>query len=246
MAIPSSRNSFKAYCLRQLGHPVIRINVDDDQIEDAIDNALQYWHTFHSDSFIRTYLRHEVSADDRTNGYIDIDSNITGIQRIFPLTSGQMSSGHLFDANYQIRLNDIYGATAPSIIHYDMTMKHLALLNFEFSTKPRIEFTRHTDRLYISNWEEIPVGMFLIVEAFLPLDPDEFPKIWNDMFLKKYATALIKRQWGVNLKKFAGVPLLGGATMDGQTIYSEALDEIQKLEEEMRSTWEEPLDFLMG
>lgn len=247
MSIPASREQLKDWCLRQLGHPVIEINIDDDQLDDRIDQAIQYYRDFHYDGTERTYIAHAITALDKTNKYITITEDVIGINRIFPVgtTNARIN---MFDLRYQLRLHDLWDFTSTSYVTYSLTMQHLRTLDLLFSGETPIRFNRHTDRLYIDwNWEDtMDTGEYIMIECFRVVDPETYTDVYNDRMLKKLATALVKQQWGNNLKKFSGMQLPGGITMNGQQIYDEATIEIKELEEQIRDTYEQPPMMLIG
>lgn len=246
MAIPASREQLKDWCLRQLGHPVIEINVDDDQVEDRIDEAFQYIQQFHYDGVERWYAKHQITQENIDNGWIPIDDKIIGVNRIFPITSSN-ASVNMFDLRYQLRLHDLYDFTSTSYVSYALTMQHLRTLDMMFSGETPVRFNRHTSKLYIDmNWQMANVGEWIIIESYIIIDPDSYSKIYNDRMLKKLATAYIKKQWGNNMKKFGGMQLPGGIMLNGQQVYDEAVQEITETEQLIRDTFEEPPQFLMG
>lgn len=246
MSVPSNREQLKDWCLRQLGHPVIEINVDDDQVEDRIDEAFQYFRDFHFDGVERWYLKHQLTSDDVANGYIPINDNIIGVNRIFPMTSSNATI-NMFDLRYQLRLHDLYDFTSTSYVNYVLTMQHIRTLDMMFSGEQPVRFNRHTSKLYIDmNWGLANVGEFLVIESFIIIDPATYSKVYNDRMLKKLATAYIKKQWGNNMKKFGGMQLPGGIQLNGQQVYDEAVQEITEIEQLIRNTYEEPPQFLMG
>jgi hypothetical protein len=253
----TSRPDFKNYCLKRLGFPVIDINIDDDQVEDRIDDALQFWHDYHFDGLQKVYYIKKIDQTDINRKYLDLteakDSSnnaleITGVTRIFPISDSQ-SSISMFDLRYQLRLNELYDFTSASYINYTLTQQHLRTLELMFTGETPIRFNRHTQRLMI-DWAwgatQAPVGTTVIAEAYALLDPDQYGRVWNDRWLKEYATALIKKQWGANLKKFAGVQLPGGVTLNGEKIFDEANDEIIRLEADMEKNYGGMLDFYMN
>ena len=257
MASITSREQFKDYCLRRLGFPVIQINVDDDQVEDRIDDALQYWQDYHFDGLQKVYYIKRLEQVDIDHKYVDL-SNITdndgkplkiaGISRIFPIQDSQATI-NMFDLRYQLRLNELYDFTSASYINYVLTQQHLRSLELMFTGEVPIRFNRHTHRLYIEwNWglSEAPVGTIVVAECYSTLNVDAYPDVWNDRWLKEYATALIKRSWGNNIKKFAGLQLPGGVTLNGDKIYDEAVAEIEKLEQEMGTEYGAPLQWYMN
>ena len=257
MATISSRPDFKNYCLRRLGFPVIELNLDDDQIEDRIDDALQYWQDYHFDGTQKVYYIKAITQTDINNKYLNLADakdgsnnamDIIGVTRIFPVQDSQATVS-MFDLRYQLRLNELYDFTSASYINYTLTAQHLRSLELLFSGEVPIRFQRHMQRLYI-DWawgaSEAPVGTVVIAEAYANIVPALYNKVWNDRWLKEYATALIKRSWGNNLKKFSGIQLPGGVTLNGDKIYEEAVGEIEKLETEMQVEYGAPLEFLMN
>ena len=249
MAKPNSRQTLIDYCLRALGAPVVEINVDDDQVEDRIDEALQFYQHYHADAIEKVYLKHQVTADNITNGYIPINDLVTDVVRIFPLREGG-STSNMFDVRYQMHLNDIYSmGYMGSLVDYEMSMQWLSMLDMIIDSDDKhISFERHKNQLRIDmDWsEEIIVGDYIIVECYRIIDPTTFTDVYNDYFLKRYATALIKMQWGVNLSKFEGMVMPGGVTFNGRQILEDAKEEIDKLNEEVRLNWEQPVDFYTG
>lgn len=248
--IPNSRETFKEHCLRRLGAPVIHINVDDDQVEDRIDEALNYWQEFHSDATTRIYLQHPVTATDISNKYITANNDVIHVNKVFPAT-GSSGGGNInmFDYRYQMRLNDwttFY--SAKENLDYYLIMRQLEQIDMLYQGTPGITWSRHMNRIYI-HWEwgvDILEGEYIIIECQVAVDSETFTSIWQDRMLQKYASALIRRQWGMNTKKFSGTQLLGGVEIAGQQIYDEAVQEIQELELKIREEFEEPPIFITG
>lgn len=249
MAKPNSRQTLIDYCLRSLGYPVIEINVDEDQIEDRIDEALQFYQTYHADAVEKVYLKHQVTAQDIENKYIQLNDLITDVIRVLPIRSA-LGSSSLFDIEYQMHLNDIYSlGFMGTLVEYQMSKQWLSLLDIVINDDNKeTNFERHKNQLAIDmDWgREVTEGEFIIVECYRILDPESFTKVYNDYFLKKYATALIKRQWGANLIKFEGMQMPGGVTFNGRQLFDDANQDIERLEEEARSNWELPTDFYTG
>lgn len=250
MAKPNSRQTLIDYCLRSLGAPVLEINVDEDQVSDRIDEAIQFYQEYHSDAVVRTYLKKEIDQDDITNRYIELPPEMLFVNRVFPIDGGTTGTG-MFSVDYQIHLNDIFDMqnAGGGLLTYEMTQQYLSLIDRQISGMQHIStFTRHADRLAIEiDWEaNLSVGDHIIVEGYQTLDPDTYTDVYNDRFLKKYSTALIKRQWGLNLIKFEGMQLPGGVTLNGRQIYDDAVQDIEKIEEEMQLTYEMPPHFFVG
>ena len=270
MAIPTSKSTFASYCKRALGFGVIDINVSDDQVDDRIDEALQYFSQYHYDGVEKMYLKHKITQDTidrcRTNAttsatdkvdssvsasfeegknFIPVPDSIVSITQIFPFSNAQTNS--MFDIRYQLRLNDLYDFSSTSIIHYQMTMQQLDLLEHVLVGEVPIRFNQHQNRLYLDmDWEQMEADEFIIIECYRKIDPATYTDIFDDIYLKRYATALIKRQWGANLSKFQGVQLLGGVEMNGAEIYSQAQEEILRLEEQIMLAFETPIDYMVG
>jgi len=246
MAIPSSRQEFKDYVLRSLGRPVIEINVDDDQVEDRIDQALKYYGDYHFDATERTYYKHQVTDADKVNKYITLPENVIGAVRIFSI-GDPMVTNNLFDIRYQIALNDLYTLTSVSMIPYYMMFQHIQLLEQMLVGQQPIRYNRHTDKLYVDmDWNKVTAGNYLIVEAYQVLDPDTYTDAWGDRWLSRYATALIKKQWGSNLTKFSGLTLPGGVQFNGDKIYNDAVNEIEAMEKDMATSYSLPSFDMIG
>ena len=249
MAKPNSRQTFIDYCLRSLGAPVIEINVDEDQLDDRVDEALQFYQYYHDDAIEKVYLKHEITQTDIDNGYITTNDLITDVVRILPLRDA-VSSTDMFDIRYQMHLNDIYSlGFLGSLTDYVMGQQWLALLDLVIDSDDKhVNFEKHKNRLEVfMDWsEEVEVGDHLIVECYRIIDPDTFTDVYNDYFLKRYCTALIKKQWGQNLIKFEGMVMPGGVTFNGRQLYDDAVQELEQLVEEARLNWEKPIDFMTG
>jgi hypothetical protein len=247
MAAPTTKSEFKEYCLRKLGKPVIEINVDDDQVDDRIDEALRYYYDYHFDGSDKIYYKHAVTETDVTNKYITLPENIIGAVSVFSIGDPSVRADDLFNIRYQIALNDLYTLTNVSVVPYYMVMEHLALLTELLVGKVPIRYTRHKNRLYVdTDWGNLAVGSFLLVEAYEVVDPVLYNDAWNDRWLQNYATSLIKRQWGSNLTKFTGMNLPGGVQFNGEKIYNDAVDEITKMEQEMISGYSLPVLDMIG
>lgn len=247
MAAVTTRQGLIDYCLRELGEPVVEINVDDTQVEDRIDEAIEYYRQYHYDGIEKVYLKHQLTQADVDNQYIPIPDHIYGITRVFPIASGTSTSKSIFDLQYQLRLNDLYDLTSTSIIYYSQVMSHLALLDLTLNGHPIYRFNRLTNKLHIeASWsEEMYPGTFVLVECYRVLDPTDTPRLYNEQWLKHYATALIKRQWATNMKKFQGLQLPGGVSIDAQALYQEANEEIKDLQEDLINK-QGPLEFFLG
>ena len=247
MAVPTTRAEFKAYCLRNLGFPVIEINVDDDQVDDRIDEALKYWWDYHFDGTEKIYYKHQVTSTDRANKYITLPDNIIGAVNLFSIGDPSVRSDDLFNIRYQIALNDLYTLTSVSLIPYYMAMQHLAVIQELLVGRQPIRYNRHRNILHVDmDWNTLNDGEYLLVEAYQIVEPNTYTDAWGDRWLLQYATALIKRQWGNNLKKFDGMQMPGGLTFNGQKIYDEAIAEITKLEEEMINSYSLPVMDMIG
>jgi len=240
----TSREELKEYCFRRLGHPVIEINVDDDQVEDRIDDAIQYFSEYHFDGVQKMFMHYTITQDDIDNKYLDIPNHVMGINNVHQVTGGSLG---MFDIRYQFMLNEVFDFSSTSLLHYDLVKRHLATLNMVLGHKSSIRFNRLTNKLYLdTKWDLLSVGSKILIEGYRTLDPSESPRFWDDMFLKLYTTALIKQQWGANLIKFSGITLPGGVSLDGQKIYDDATTELNELKEKMITDFTEPVNFFIG
>jgi hypothetical protein len=247
MAVPTTKDEFKEYCLRKLGKPVIEINVDDDQLDDRVDEALRYYWDYHFDGTDKVYYKHQVTQQNKADKYITVPENIIGAVRVFPIADPMVRSDDLFNIRYQIALNDLYTLTSVSMVPYYMVMEHLALISEMLVGQQPIRFNRHKNRVYIDmDWGMINVGEFLLIEAYEVVDPDTWNQIWSDRWLQNYTTAKIKYQWGSNLTKFTGMSLPGGVQFNGEKILNDAQDELQKMEQEMISSYSLPVSDMIG
>ena len=281
MAQPSSRQTLIDYCKRQLGAPVLEINVADEQIDDLVDDALQYWHERHYDGAAQVYLKYKITQEDKDRGrapagesstagvatttastsivgtattfsytensnYLQVPSNIIGIQKVFKFDGTNTAVSNMFSIKYQMFLNDIYYWGSSELLTYAMTKTYLEDIDFLLSTEKQIRFNQRMDRLYLDiDWGGVSVGDYIIIDCTRLVDPNDFSKVWNDSFIKKYLTMLIKKQWGQNLIKFQGVKLPGGVELNGRQIYDDAIKEIDDLMENMSNTYElPPLDMI--
>ena len=270
MAVPATRETLKQYSLRALGKPVIEINVDDDQLEDRLDEAIQYFQQYHYDGIRRTYLKYQLTAADKTrlaaingssetatknsvsttwyedNNFLVVPDSVISVINIFPFSDkGNMN---LFDVRYQLRLNDLYDFSSTSVINYDVVLRHLDFLDHILVGEKPMRFNQHDNRLYIDmDWtNDLETDEWIVIECYRKLDPSTYTDVFNDIYLKRYTTALFKKQWGANLSKFNGVAMVGGVSLNGQQIYSEALSDIEKLENEIRTTYELNPAMMMG
>ena len=273
MATPSTKATLKSYCLRALGFGVIDINVSDDQADDRQDEALQYLAQYHYDGIEKMYLKHLITSDEVTRArsdasttatdtadssitatwkegkiFIPIPSSVVSVVQVFPFTDTGGGS-NMFDVRYQLRLNDLFDFSSTSVIQYEMTMQNLDFLEHILVGETPIRFNQHQNRLYVDmDWEnDVTADVdYMIIECYRKLDPTTYTDIYDDIYLKRYATALIKKQWGANLSKFNGVTMLGGVTMNGEALYSQAQEEQNKLEEEIQLAFELPINYMVG
>ena len=271
MASPNSRQGLIEYCLRKLGKPVLEINVDDDQIGDLVDDALQYFHERHFDGIERVYLKHKLQSEEReiirsgkqsTSGistvgvttvtyeestnFIALPDTIIGVNNVFKVDSSTISSG-LFNIKYQIFLNDLYYYGALDLLNYAMVKTYLEDISRIITPDVQLRFNKKQQRLYLDiDWKQVGSDQYLILDCFRIVDPADFPKVYNDFWLKKYLTALIKKQWGQNMIKFNGVQLPGGVTLNGREIYEDAIRELEEIEQKLKDEYELPPMDLIG
>lgn len=271
--MPSVRTRKKLvdYCLRALGSPVIEVNVDDEQIQDRVDDAIRFFSEYHFDGVEQVYLKYKIQPEDIQNRYISIKADnegfssgdqsltseeadqpgsillqdlITSVTRIFHITAQSVG---MFDVRYQYALNDLYTFGTIDLVQYDLTQQYLSLLRQYLSPEKMVNFSRVTNRLYVNmDWKFVQPGQYFIIEAYRVLDPRIHNEIYEDRMLKKYLTALIKKQWGINLSKYSGIKLPGDITFNGDKIFNEANTEIENIEKEIVAKYELPTDFMMG
>jgi hypothetical protein len=281
MAQPSSRQDLINYCKRQLGAPVLEINVADEQVDDLVDDAIQFFQERHFDGVINTYLKYQITQGDIDRGrapggdnttagivtttatsnivgtattftykensnYLQVPPSVIGINKIFRFDGTNTVTNNMFSVKYQLFLNDIYYWGSTELLTYAMTKTYLEDIDFLLNTEKQIRFNQRQDRLYLDiDWGSVEVGDWFIIDCYRTLDPNDYARVWNDSFLKRYLTSLIKKQWGQNLIKFQGVKLPGGIELNGRQLYDDAQKEIDTLMEKMSSTYElPPLDMI--
>lgn len=246
MAAISSRDEFKKYCLRKLGAPVIEINIDDDQLEDRVTEAISYYWDYHFDGAEKTYYKAQITSTDIANKYITIPDNIIGVVNLFPI-GNSLNVNNLFNIRYQIALNDLYTLTSQSMVPYVMAMQHIQFLEQVLVGQQPLRYNRIIGKCYIDmDWTIVNPGDYLILEAYQVVDPEIFTKGYNERWLQNYATVLIKEQWGGNIKKYDGMTLPGGLKFNGQKIYDEARQERLAMEQEMITGFSMPVYDMIG
>jgi hypothetical protein len=278
MAQPSSREGLIDYAKRQLGFPVLEINVADEQFQDLLDDAIQIYQERHYDGIARMYLKYKITQDDidrgqarggdstlgittttttstvglsttfnieENNNYIQMPPSVIGVNQIFKVRSDTVYDG-LFNIRYQLFLNDLYAFGSIDLLQYAMVQTKLEDITFLLNPDVRYRFNIRQDRLYIDvDWAQINKDDYFVIDCFRILDPDDFTKVYNDQFLKRYFTALCKRQWGQNLIKFQGVQLPGGIQLNGRQIYDDGVAELAEIRSKMSSDYEmPPLDMI--
>ena len=243
----SNREELKQYALRALGAPLVDIDLTDEQMDDRIDEALDFFREYYFDGVQKMYLKHQITATDITNRYITIPDHVWGITRIFPLANTASNQPNIFDLQYQLRMNDLRDLTSTSLIYYSQVMSHLSLIDNLLTKAKQLRWNRNTDKLYIdTDWASTFVeDTWIIIECYSALDPNESPKFWNNRLLKEYVTALFKKQWASPLKKYSNIALPGGVTVNGQELYDEAISEIEKIETEVIDNGG-PCEWFMG
>ena len=279
MAKPATRQELVDYCLRKLGAPVLEINLDDDQIDDLVDDALQYFNERHFDGVERMYLKYKITQADidrgrgkETNGvgivtttgsanisgigtttfnfyetsnFIQVPDSVIGIEKVFRFDTSSISGG-MFSIKYQLFLNDLYYFNSVELLQYAMVKSYLEDIDFLLTTDKQIRFNKRQNRMYLDiDWASQTVGNFLVIDCYRALDPSSFTKVYNDSFMKKYLTALMKKQWGQNLIKFRGVKLPGGIELNGRELYEDAEKELEDIKQRMTMEYElPPYDFI--
>ena len=275
MAKPSTRQGLIDYCLRQLGAPVLEINVADEQIDDLVDDTIQYFNERHYDGVEKMYLKYKITQDDIDRGratgttgvgivtttgtstnisgvgtitsnfyensnFIQVPDSVIGIEKVFKFDTSTISSG-MFSIKYQLFLNDLYYFSSIDLLSYSMTKSYLEDIDFLLTTDKQVRFNKRQDRLYLDiDWGEKTKDTFLVLECYRALDPESFSQVYNDTFVKKYLTALLKKQWGQNLIKFQGVKLPGGIELNGRAIFEDGQRELEDIKQKMSSEYELP------
>jgi|TARA_B100001094_G_C18194940_1_gene810081 hypothetical protein len=279
MASPSTRQELIDYSLRKLGAPVLEINVDDDQIDDLVDDSIQYFQERHYDGSQKTYLKYQITQDDidrgrgpgssassgistttvadsvgvttqfsyeENNNYIKVPDFVIGINKIFKFDTSSISGG-MFSIKYQLFLNDLYFFSSVDLLNYSMTKRYLEDIDFLLTTDKQIRFSKRSGRLYLDiDWTAQTAGDYLVIECIRALNPSDFNEIFNDTWVKRYTTALIKRQWGANMMKFSGTKLPGGVELNGRQYYDDGNSEIREIEDKMASYYELPPMDMIG
>ena len=281
MAQPSSRTELIDYCKRQLGAPVLEINVAEEQIEDILDDAIQFFQERHFDGVYPTFMKYKLTDNDVSRGrsrggnsgnvgittttaeatidgstvefnweensnYLQVPPEIIGVNKIFHYDGSNTITNNMFSVKYQLFLNDIYYWGQTEILSYAMVKTYLEDINFLLTTQKQIRFNQRQDRLYIDvDWGNVASGDYIIMDCYRILNPSDYGRVWNDSFLKRYTTALVKRQWGQNLIKFQGVKLPGGVELNGRQIYDDAQKDLEVIREQMSNMYElPPLDMI--
>lgn len=274
MAQPTTRQELINYCKRKLGYPVLEINVADEQIEDLVDDAVQYFQERHFDGVEQMYLKYIITQDDINRGrasttgsagitttsatssivgvavtfnyvensnYIQIPPAVIGINKIFKIGGNNTISQSMFNVQYQLMLNDVYYFNSIELLSYTMVKRYLEDISFLLTPEKNIRFNQRQDRLYLDmDWGALSVGQYIIIDCYRVLNPNDYPRVWNDSFLKPYLTSLIKKQWGQNLIKFRGVKLPGGVELNGREIYEDAINELEDIKKRMMNEFELP------
>ena len=274
MAKPSTKQELIDHCLRRLGAPVLEINVSDEQLDDIVDDAIQYFQERHFDGVERMYLKYQITQDDIDRGkadppndvgivsttatgggysntwyensnYINVPDAVIGVEKVFKFDTSSISGG-MFSIKYQLFLNDLYFFNSVNLLQYAMTKRYLEDIDFLLTTDKQIRFNKRQNRLYLDiDWGAQDKDQYIILDCYRVLDPSTFTNIFNDSFLKRYCTALIKKQWGQNLIKFRGVKLPGGIEFNGREIYQDGVEEVNAIRDQMSSTYElPPLDMI--
>lgn len=233
MAQPTTREQFKGWVLRKLGAPVIDINVSDEQIDDRVDEAVDFWRDYHYSGSQLVYLKHQITQEDKDNGYVTLPAQLLGISGIFNMQSSISTGGGIFNVQYQFVLNNLEDITGYNITNYFMSMQHLEFLQEMLVGRPMIRYNKHVNKLHIDSGQDaMTVGEYIIIEAYDVIDPDTYSDVWSDRWLQNYTAALVKEQWGSNLTKFTGMQLVGGVSFNGEQILADAKEERRMMEEE--------------
>jgi hypothetical protein len=233
MAQPDTRQEFADYVLRKIGAPVIEINVSEDQIEDRIDEGVSFWRDYHYNGSQLIYIKHQITQEDKDNGYVQVPSTILGISKVFDLSTSISTGSGIFNVNYQFVLTNIQDITSYNMQHYYMTMQNLEFLQEILVGRPLIRYNRHVNRVHIdADKSNLTVGEYIIIEAYDVIDPNTYSDVWSDRWLQNYCSALIREQWGLNLTKFSNMMLVGGVMFNGEQILAEARADRERMEED--------------
>ena len=271
MAKPNSKDGLKEYALRKLGKPVLEINVDDDQVDDLIDDAIQYFHERHGEGIDRVFLKHKLLEVEKTTltgvastttvtstqggipsleyeenaNFLPLPDSVIGVNKVFKMDSSSISDG-LFNIKYQIFLNDLYYYGAIDLLNYAQVKSYLETIDYLLNPDTQVRFNKKNSKLYLDiDLKELTDNHYLIIDCYRVVDPESETAVYNDHWLKQYTTSLIKRQWGQNLIKFQGVKLPGGLELNGRQIYDDAVAEIEKHEEKLMTEYAfPPLDMV--
>lgn len=244
MAKPTTRDGFKEYVLRKLGKPVIEINVSDEQVEDRIDEALEYYYDYHFDGSEKEYYKILITQEDLDNKYFTLPE---GIEPTHILNPPLGMGGGMFNVEYQFMLNNLHEISNGGISNLVMSLSNLRFMEDVLKGWTPISFNRHTDKLYIhTDWDKFTVGNYIVAVGYKRLDVDTYIDIWGDRWLQNYAAAKIQENWGRNLTKFEGMQLPGGVTFNGQQILSDAQNDILRLEDEMIKSYSIPTEIFIG
>lgn len=243
----SSREELIQYCLRKLGAPLVEINITEEQMDDVVEHSLSFYRDYYFDGIEKVYLKHEVTQEDIDNGYITLPDKIFGVNRVFPTNGATAAQTNIFDLQYQLRMNDFRDLTSTSMIYYAQMMQHMDLLDQLLNTYRQFRWNKLTNKLYLDqNWNvKDKVGNWILIDCYSALDPAEAPKFWNERSFKDHVTAALKQQWGANIKKFNGIQLPGGISLDGQAMYEEGKAEVEEIEQAILGKLS-PLEFMMG
>lgn len=243
----TNREELKQYALRALGAPLVDIDITDEQMEDRIDEAIDFFREYYFDGIQKMYLKYQITATDITNQYITLPDHVWGVTKIFPLANTASVEPNIFDLQYQLRMNDLRDLTSTSLVYYTQVMSHLSLIDWLLTKGKQVRFNRNTDKLYIDmNWgTSVLEGYWLIIEGYSALDPNESPKFWNNRVFKEYVTAMFKKQWAAPLKKYQNIALPGGITVNGQELYDEAINELKEIETDIIDN-SAPCEWYMG
>lgn len=246
--IVTTRAQLKDYCFRALGFPYAEINVSDEQVDDKIDDAIRRYNDFAENGTQRTFYKYPVTQTDIDNKWIPMPTTVTGVIRVLSFGSGGYSTGSPFNVTYQLRLNDMFDLGSGSLTYYVQAQQYLDLLDMTLNGQPSFRYNRVQDKLFLDvQWgTKLQVGMYVVIECYTAINPTEFVKMWDEPWFKKYTTTKIKSQWGMNLKKFGGIQLIGGVNLNGQLMYDEAEAELIVLEQQLRDIYEEPPAFMVG
>jgi hypothetical protein len=238
----NSRSALRTYILERLGEPINRVNVTEDQLQARIDDALDLYSQYSPDAKEKTWIKYEVTEEDETNGYIKLPETEKIVSLLSIRNSATSSSSSVYTyGNTKYRSSEIWRMIDnDDIIQYYSMMQTIQLYDDIFGSYDMANYEFNPNSNGIIKIKNLKKGQTIYIEGLKIVDFEKSTSIWNDQWIKNYATALVQYQWGFNLSKYSNVPLIGGITVNGNELMQSALQEKEKLEEQIKG-YEAPL-----